>query len=114
MSTQTINVVEKFSDRLVNRNRFQGDGRFTAEDFRRKFLKFLDNEAAWLGDEPAIIFDFSEVDNIGPSFANEAFAYFIKYAPPEKILKKIQFVNISKVKMGVITEELDTSFHNRE
>ncbi len=115
--TKTIKVTEEFSDRLTNRNQLQGDGKKNAEDFRKKYLSFLDSPDEWVKtaieeNSPAIIFDFSEVKKIGPSFANEAFAYFTKYegATPKAIMLRISFINISIVQKEIIEIELESGY----
>ena len=107
-----IDVGKDFYHRLANRDSHQGDGKFTAIDFRNRFLKSLDNENAWLTDTEPIVLNFINVKKIGPSFANEAFAYFTKYDSPEKILKKIVFKNATRVQRMIIQEELETG-HKR-
>lgn len=42
-----IHVKKQFNDHLVHRNKLQGDGKFTAKEFREKFLKCLDSEENW-------------------------------------------------------------------
>lgn len=105
-----IDVGKDFYHRLANRDSHQGDGKFTAIDFRNRFLKSLDNEHTWTTDTEPIVLDFANVKKIGPSFANEAFAYFTKYASPEKILKKIIFNNATRVQREIIQEELETGY----
>ena len=108
---QIIDVGKEFFPRLANRDKSQGDGRHNAIDFRRRYLGELDNVQIWTkAGEPVICFDFVGVDKIAPSFANEAFAYFTKYAAPELILKVIKFKNISPVKMEIIELELRTGY----
>lgn len=105
-----VDVGKQFYHRLANRDQRQGDGKYSAVEFRDKYLKFLDNEEAWRTDKEEIVLDFTNVKKIGPSFANEAFAYFTKYAKPERIFKKIVFKNISQVQRMIIHEELDTGY----
>ncbi len=105
-----IDVGKDFYHRLANRDSRQGDGKFTAIDFRNRFLKSLDDEHVWPTDTEPIILDFANVKKIGPSFANEAFAYFTKYTSPEKILKKIVFKNATRVQLMIIQEELETGY----
>ena len=76
-------------------------------------MSFLDNEDAWKSKGIAIILDFSNVDTMISSFANEAFAYFTKYASPEQIKKKIKFENISTVKMEIIDIELLNGYKSK-
>lgn len=109
---KTINVGKDFYPRLANRDPSQGDGKHHAIEFRNKFLKELDSEEAWKSEESFIELDFSEVDKIGPSFANEAFAFFTQYASPEKILNKILFKRITTVKRAIIERELQTGYNS--
>jgi hypothetical protein len=103
---KTVDVGKDFYFRLANRNELQGDGKHTALEFRSKYLSELDNELAWKDMAPFIIFDFTNVKRIGPSFANEAFAYFMKYTKPDNFMQKIQFKNIDEVDTGIIRKEL--------
>lgn len=74
------------------------------EEFRDIYLKVLDSPNAWVGHVPFIILDFSNVERLGPSWANEAFAYFTKYGDPSSVLEKIQLKNISRVKLAIINQ----------
>jgi len=105
-----VDVARDFHNRLTNRNSLQGDGNYTAEAFRRKFLGFLDSDVAWSNSAPAIVLDFEGVVKIGPSFANEAFAYFTKYAKPDAVLRKILISNASSVQLMIIKEELNAGY----
>ena len=107
---KTIDVGKEFYPRLANRDRFQGDGKHTAGEFREKYLSGIDNDDAWKRSDKFIVLDFSNVTKIGPSFANEAFAYFTKYAKPEEILRKIEIINASEVQRSIIEEELRAGF----
>lgn len=107
-----IDVEKDFYHRLANRDRFQGDGKHTAQEFRTKYLSELDTKDSWRDEKEFITFDFQNVKKLGPSFASEAFGYFTQYAKPERILKKIKFINISNVKMMIIKQELETGYHN--
>lgn len=108
-----IDIGRNFSPRLVNRNKHQGDGRYTAEEFRKKYLNFLDNEQLWKEAGNEVILDFANVEKIGPSFANEAFAYFSKYAKKREILEKIKLINITKIKRAIITEEIESGYSKK-
>ncbi|WP_034628626.1 STAS-like domain-containing protein [Desulfocurvibacter africanus] len=110
---RTINVASDFSSRLDNRNERQGDGQHTAIDFRRRYLEPLDNAEAWKNLNVFIALDFNDVLSLGPSFANEAFAYFTKYARPESIRKKIRFLNMSIVKAMILNQELEKGYSKR-
>lgn len=109
---KTINVGREFYPRLANRNRHQGDGKNNAIEFRTKYMLFLDTPDAWRTEDPVIQFDFVDVKKIGPSFANEAFAYFIKYTTPDTMLKKVLFVNWSRVQEMIVKEELASAYKN--
>ena len=103
---RTVDVGNEFYYRLANRDKNQGDGKYTAIEFREKYLCDLDNKEAWQVSDPFIILDFANVKKIGPSFANEVFAFFTKYATPEKILKRIKLKHMSNVQLSTIKEEL--------
>lgn len=110
---QTIDVGKEFYHRLANRDRKQGDGKHTAVDFRTRFLHHLDSPGAWISPSEPIMLDFKNVKKIGPSFASEAFGYFMKYVKPEEFLKKIQFINISDVQFMIIKEELESAYKGK-
>ena len=107
-----IKISEDFYSRLANRNERQGDGTHNAIEFRNKYLKQCENQDFWKSDE-TIIFDFSGVEKIGPSFANEAFAYFLKYTDPKTLKAKIKFINISKVQLFIIDEEIQSGYSHK-
>lgn len=111
MNIIPIDIGKDFYPRLANRNNKQGDGKHTAIEFRQKYLANLDNQTSWENDNNSIIFDFKNVKKIGPSFANEAIAYFTKYATPKKILQKINIINASNIHMRIIKQELDTAYY---
>ncbi len=110
----TIIVAAEFYPRLANRDTRQGDGRHTAVEFRDKFLAVLDSQEAWDNESCVVELDFKGVKKIGPSFANEAFAYFTQYAKPQLILKKICLKNASKVQTKIIEIELETGYSKRK
>lgn len=105
-----IDVGIDFHHRLANRDDKQGDGKYNAVEFREKYLSELDNKPVWDSKDIFVIFNFQNVKKLGPSFANEAFAYFTQYAKPGRILEKIQFKNISEVKLLIIKEELESGY----
>ena len=107
---KTIDVGKEFFHRLANRDKKQGDGKYNAEEFRNKYLIQLDSPDKWKNNEEEVILDFQNVKKLGPSFANEAFAYFTKYAKPEQILKKIKIINISNGKLELINVELESGY----
>lgn len=112
MSIKTVNVASEFYPWLRNRNKHQGDGKFTAVEFRDKFLSELYDEEKWKTDDLHITLDFKDVKKIGPSFANEAFAYFCRFkdASPDRILAKIKMTNLSEVKFLIIEMELKEAY----
>lgn len=110
---RAIDVGKDFYHRLANRDKYQGDGTHTAEEFRYKYLKELDKPEAWTIDDEYIVFDFQNVKKIGPSFANAAFGHFMKYTKPERFLKRIRFINISDVHRLIIKEELESGFRGQ-
>ena len=103
--------VANFCKRLTNRNKFQGDGEHTAEEFRKTYMADCLHEDFWNG-KNIITFDFSEVIKIGPSFANEAFAFFMgKFnVDKKKFNEHIKFKNISRVQNLIIQQELDSGY----
>lgn len=103
---KTIDIGKEFSDRLVNRNKYQGDGRHNAIKFRSRYLLLLDNDDAWENDSVVCQLDFSNVRKIAPSFANEAFAYFMKFSTPEQFHKKVKLLNTTRVQHTIIDAEL--------
>ena len=60
-----------------------------------------------------IVLNFSNVKRLGPSWANEVFAYFTRYSSPERILKKIKLENISRVKRTTIEQEISTGYSKK-
>lgn len=108
-----IDVAKDFYPRLANRDKNQGDGKHTAIEFRRKYLSDLDSQAFWKLPTKVVKFDFSGVRKIGPSFANEAFAYFTRYASPEEILQVISIANASEVQLAIIKNELEAGRDDR-
>lgn len=110
LSITKIDVGNDFYFRLANRNKLQGDGKYNADDFRKKYLFALDDEDAWKDNEPYIVLDFQNVKRIGPSFANEAFAFFMKYATPEDFHNKVIFENIDEVDKMIIDKELSSGY----
>lgn len=105
-----MDIAKDFSDRLVYRDRYQGDGKSNAIDFRNKFLNELESEKWWKDNEKFIELDFSGVKTLGPSWANEVFAYYTKNHTPKEILNKIKLVNISNVKKSIIKLEIETGY----
>lgn len=110
---KTVTVKDQFSHRLANRDEYQGDGTKTAVQFRELFLKHLDQEQAWTENGNEICLDFMGVKKIGPSFANEAFAYFTKYANPDKILSKIILRHVSEIQKMIIRQELEDGYRRK-
>lgn len=106
-----IDVAKDFSPRLANREKYNGDGTFTAVEFRRKYLNSLKKKNAWKIEGVFITFDFKDVTRLSPGFANEAFGYFTAVVTPDEILKKIKFINISDVKLSTIKNELEAAYN---
>lgn len=108
---KTIDVGRDFFVDLVNRDTNQGDGLYTAVEFRQKYLGDLMKPEFWMKPKEYIVLDFSHVEVLGPSFANEAFAFFTQYnAKPETILHVIKFDPISRVKLSTIKVELEQGY----
>ena len=110
---KTIDVGKEYFFRLANRNKLQGDGTYNAVDFRKKYLSKLDNSSAWEDFTPFIVLDFSNVKRIGPSFANEAFAYFMKYTNPDNFMEKVTFKNLDEVDQIIINKELFSGYKGK-
>jgi hypothetical protein len=110
---KTVDIGKEFSDSLTNRDEFQRDGKFTGVDFREKFLNELENKEMWANNNPFITLDFVNVKRLGPSWANEVFAFFTQFAKPNQILKKIVFLNISSVKRAIIEKEIETGYSKK-
>ncbi len=108
-----VDVGKEFSPSLTNRDHLQRDGKNTGVDFRKKYLISLDDKGEWQNSSTFITLDFGNVKRLGPSWANEVFAYFTKYANPELVLKKISIKNISRVKESIIKQELNTGYYER-
>lgn len=106
-----IKIAQDFSDTLINRDKNQGDGTFTGVDFREKFLKSADSEPWWKKQSDVITLDFEGVDTLGPSWANEVFAFFTKFNVNERdILKRFNLVNISNVKLALVKREIASGY----
>ena len=110
---KTINIGEEFSPSLTNRDKQQRDGTFTGEQFREKYLAGLDGAEFWGNNETFIALDFHDVKRLGPSWANEVFAYFTQYGKPEEVLKKIKLINITRVKEAIILQEIETGYSKK-
>jgi len=110
---QVLDVGIEFAPSLTNRDDHQRDGRHSGVEFRERYLKDLENENNWPGDAPFIALDFSHVKRLGPSWSNEVFAYFTKFANPEEILRQIKLVNISRVKESIIRKEIETGYSRK-
>ncbi len=106
-----IDIGNDFYFRLANRNEFQGDGKHHAVEFRNRYLKELDNKEIWKKKEEYCKFDFTNVKKIGPSFANEAFAYFMKYTDPETFLEKVRIIHTSTIQHLIIEIELKAGYN---
>lgn len=106
--TEKIEIAREFSGYLVNRNPRQGDGSNNGEQFREKFLKDLNED--WWKSERRLVFDFLGVRTLGPSWANEVFAFYTDKYDRKLILKKFIFENISPVKLEIIHLEIESGY----
>ena len=79
-------------------------------EFRNKYLGELDDQENWNNNSSIIELDFRHVKRLGPSWANEVFAYFTRKHKPESILKKIKLINITKVKRAIVEKEIETGY----
>lgn len=107
--SEVVKVAE-FGSFLVNRNSLQGNGKCNGEQFRSKYLSNLEKDTWWNDSSTNIILDFSGVDTLGPSWANEVFAYYTDIYTPAQILKKIVLVGLSRVKSTIIETELEAGY----
>lgn len=107
--SREIDIGSEFSDYLVNRNKLQGDGSFTAIEFREKFLQELENEH-WWNSNNTITLNFKNVVTLGPSWANEVFAFYTDKYAKDLIKKKIIFKDLSVVKREIIDQEIDSGY----
>ena len=111
MIERKVDIGKDFSSRLIYRNSAQSDNKDTAEVFRKRFLSCLDNQKKWESNEYSVALDFLGVEKISPGFANEAFAYFTKYAHNAKeVLERIKLENIDSVHYDIILEEIKSGF----
>ena len=104
--------VKKFSTVLRNRNKEQTDGFFTGVEFRKEYLNELNTQSWWDDSMKSITLDFEGVSIVGPSWANEVFAYFTKFenTNEKRILEKIKMKNISDVKLETIKIEIKDGY----
>jgi len=61
-----VDVGKEFHFRLANRSELQGDGKYNAVEFRKKYLSVLDSDESWKNLDKEVILDFSNVKRIGP------------------------------------------------
>lgn len=100
-----------FYSHLVNRDENQGDGKNTAVQFREKFLAELGNHEWWRDTSKKIKLNFKDVETLGPSWANEAFAYFTVFdIKPDVFFEKVVCEDISQVKKTIIQIELEAGY----
>ncbi|HLD99860.1 MAG TPA: STAS-like domain-containing protein [Bdellovibrionota bacterium] len=84
---------------------------FTGVEFREQFLQDLESSEWWSDPKKTLVLDFAGVTRLGPSWANEVFAYYTKdNRKPDEILQKIQLKNISPVKLETIQVELKNGY----
>lgn len=110
---KVINIATEFSNELTNRDEHQRDGKNNGKQFRNDFLAELEKEEAWKNDNCFAQLNFKDVIKLGPSWANEVFAFYTKYAKPEKILKKLDIINISQVKIATIKLEMEKGYRGK-
>lgn len=108
-----IDIASEFTPRLVYRDKHQGESEFNAIKFRDKFLQALEEEEWWENDSMYVELDFSGVKTLGPSWANEIFAYYTSKYKPKIILQKIRLVNITEVKKAIIKLEIETGYSGK-
>lgn len=108
---RSVDIGNEFSKIIVNRANYQGNGRNTATEFRNQFLSELEDIRIWKTDDPVIELDFSSVRSISTSFANELFAYYLRYTTSkDRILRKIKLTNLSPLKKNMIEREIEKGY----
>lgn len=107
---RTIEIAKEFSDYLVNRNERQGDGTKTGVEFRATFLKPLESDEWWNDDKETLVLDFDRVSTIGPSWANEVFAYYTDKHSVGEIRSKILLKNLSPIKKEIVDIEIESGY----
>lgn len=107
-----IDIGKEFSSILRNRNSKQTDGLNTGESFRTRFLSGdIDTQEWWDDDSKSIEIDFSNVSTLGPSWANEVFAYFTIYNVNfPKIQQKFGFKGLDDLWEEIIEEEVTQGY----
>jgi epoxyqueuosine reductase QueG len=107
-----VDIGTEFNTALLYRSSTQGPN--SGEDFRKKYLSRLDNNDAWQWktSDVFVVLDFKNVEVLSPSFADEAFGYFTKYANNIDIFKRI-IVNIKRIHEEIIKEEVNECWLNR-
>lgn len=107
----SLDIGNKFYHKLLNRNELQGDGKYTAIEFREKFLNDLDDKSWWDDDSKLIELDFKNVEVMGPSWTNEIFAYYLSQGIKiAEIQRKIRCLNLTKTKEITIQKELKQGY----
>ena len=107
-----IKVVD-FAEELVNRNKHQGSGRNTGEEFRNKYLQDLESDTWWKDSDKKIVLNFAGIYTLSPSWANEVFAYYGRKFTEKKIKERILLANISDVKRKIIYKEIEVGCKKR-
>lgn len=111
-----VSIVKNFgTTELTNRDKLQRDGVFNGRQFREEFLSSYDNAEYWKSKTIEFVeIDFSDVIKLGPSWANEVFAYFTKFAKPERVLEVINPTGLSPVKKAIIELEVTKGYRGKE
>ena len=106
-----VDVGREYSSRLTDRTYEQSANPCNAYHFRQRYLPPPDSLDAWERAASTIEPAFSGVRNIGPGFADEAFAYFVRYvSSPDDIFDRIRISNVSSVKLAIIRNEVCAAF----
>ena len=111
---RNFKVADRFSTWLVNRNKHQGDGTNTAEDFVDLLCSLGVGEVEWwMSRNTELVLDFEGVDTISPGFFNELVWSFSQVGK-EDFLKKFKFINLSPVKKEILELEIERVFKEEQ
>lgn len=106
-----LDIGKEFYHKLLNRNKLQGDGKYTADQFRDKYLAELESEDWWKDNTKFIELDFENVEVVGPSWANEVFAFYLtRNINKSDVLKKIKCTGLTKTKEIIINREIEMGY----
>lgn len=109
----TIDIGRQFGSRLLYRSSEPANERTRPNggvEFRMRFMSELETPEFWSDKTRSITLDFSNVETLGPAWANEVFAYWLQRRQSRDVKAKILCINITEVKQAVIDIELDQGY----